>query len=217
MGSPKAPKRTKGANVVHLADIVVAGVLGAAVLAIVLLARCVARNTRLITELRAELTAQKILALTNLPAAAGAEAEATDTVPVRARGHLALLAGTDEGGPAPRARFRGAWSTRYRNLTVTLAAATVFIGGGITAVALTIPGVGRDRGETSPSVAPGAPGKKEQQPPAGDCDATASRTGGPDPDDDNLPQHTLWHLEYHSAWVTDPATGDCPPAVVLAS
>lgn len=198
---------------VHLADVVLAGVLGAAILAIVLMSRCTARNTRLINELRAELTAQKILTLTanaHLPAAAGAEAEAADPVPVRARGHLALLAGTDEGGTAPSARFRGAWNTRCRTLTVTVTAATVLIGGGA-AVVFTVPGLGPGRG-APPAVAPGIPGKKEQQPtPTDDCDNEIPRAaGGPDPDpepndsSEPLPLPAVWLNESRTPRTTRP-------------
>ncbi|WP_030237001.1 hypothetical protein [Streptomyces sp. NRRL S-350] len=157
---------------VHLADVVLAAILGAAVLAIVLLARSHARHAKLINELRAEVTAQKILALTSaaaLPAAtAGGEGEITEpcTSRAKAKGHLALVAHEADAAPAvPRHRLRASWAARRRALTVGVTAATVLVGG--TAAAIVTTGTtGRPADPSSVTVpaAPPAPGKKKQPP-----------------------------------------------------
>jgi hypothetical protein len=85
-------KTTTGGNVT---DVLLAGVLGAAVLAIVLLARSVRRLTEQTTQLRAEVTAQKIAALQQrAPAPAPVEEELE---PARRKRHLTLYIG---GGAA---------------------------------------------------------------------------------------------------------------------
>ncbi|MGW4007870.1 hypothetical protein [Streptomyces sp. NPDC004763] len=108
-----------------MTDVLISGVLGAAVLAIVLLYRSDQRKTRQLNELRAEVTAQKIAArlqrTTPAPAADELEEE-----PARRKKHLALYIG---GGAAAILaalgdRFRSVWS-RHRVVTAVGAAVTV--------------------------------------------------------------------------------------------
>lgn len=73
-------------------DVLLAGVLGAAVLAIVLLHRAQQKQTELITQLRAEVTAQRIAAITGRPTPL-AEDEDQLQEPVRRKRHLALYIG----------------------------------------------------------------------------------------------------------------------------
>jgi hypothetical protein len=81
-------KLTTGGKVT---DVLLAGVLGAAVLAIVLLARSVRRLAEQTNQLRAEVTAQKIAALQQrAPAPAPVDEEPE---PVRRKRHLALYIG----------------------------------------------------------------------------------------------------------------------------
>jgi hypothetical protein len=75
-------------------DVLISGVLGAAVFAIALLYRMVRRNSRLIAQLHAENTAAKIAAITGCPPAAPTLAVVPD-------------AGTDPLA-TPRATRRGA-------------------------------------------------------------------------------------------------------------
>ncbi|MFD8035564.1 hypothetical protein ACFV3F_43975 [Streptomyces sp. NPDC059717] len=76
-------------------DVLLAGVLGAAVLAIVLLQRTSKKHTQLLAELKAEATAAKIarLAQQQAPISVPAQAEDEDAEPVRRKRHLALYIG----------------------------------------------------------------------------------------------------------------------------
>ncbi|MFG2404181.1 hypothetical protein ACGFR8_07555 [Streptomyces brevispora] len=112
-----------------LALVVQAGVLGAVVLAVVLLHQGQKRNRQIITQLNAELAAQKIAALTQrgptpLPA--------QEPEPARRKRHLALHIG---GGLAAflaslGSRASNAWTNhRAATVTVTTAAASVAVAG----------------------------------------------------------------------------------------
>ncbi|MEU7092934.1 hypothetical protein [Kitasatospora aureofaciens] len=160
----------------HVADLVLAGVLGAVILAVALLARSHARQGQLISSLRAELTAQKIVAMTTA-AAVGAEREVAESSPVRAKGHLSLCANNAAGGTAIGERFRGTWA-RYRHLTITVTAAGI-LAGGAAAVAVASVGPYASPGNIPPAVAPGVPGKKsEQRSEDDDCDDSDKMAGG---------------------------------------
>ncbi|MGY5033247.1 hypothetical protein ACWC9U_20610 [Streptomyces sp. 900116325] len=114
-----------------MADVVLAGVLGAVVLAVLLLHKARQKDRALITQLRAEMAAQKIAALTHTgPVLYGAEEaeEAEPPEPVRRKRHLALYIG---GGVAAFIAFTGErarslWKNR-RTATATVTVASVAV------------------------------------------------------------------------------------------
>lgn len=116
------PTHTLGA---YMTDVLICGVLGAAVLAIVLLYRSDRKKTKQLDELRADLTAQKIATLRQRTAAAPAAVEPEEE-PARRKRHLALYIG---GGAAAILaalgdRARAVWK-RHRTATAVGAAVTV--------------------------------------------------------------------------------------------
>ncbi|MFH8577209.1 hypothetical protein [Streptomyces zaomyceticus] len=110
-----------------MADVLLAGVLGAVVLAVVLLYRAHQRDRARITQLSAELAAQKIAALTfggpiPLP-------DEEDPEPVRRKGHLSLYTG-GAGVAAVLVSFRDRiWAATSGNthLVAAVAAATLAV------------------------------------------------------------------------------------------
>ncbi|MEW2631580.1 hypothetical protein AB0903_07965 [Streptomyces sp. NPDC048389] len=133
-----------------MTDVLIAGVLGAAVFAIYLLYRSHMKHTKLINELRAELTAQKIAALTqaHLDPTVDVDGEGQEEGCVRRKGHLTLLCG---GGVASALasigdRCHSAWND-HRRLTATAAATTVAVAG--TAVAVLVVASGDSSGATT--------------------------------------------------------------------
>lgn len=136
--------------------VLLAGVLGAAVLAIVLLSRGYQRNRQHITELRAEVTAQKIAAM----AKPGPRHAAAPPEPDRRKGHLALYIGG--GIAAALASFGGRLRSAIRaHRAVTVAVASVAAAG--TAAAITMAG----GTGTAPIDEPArAPGRMAPAPPA---------------------------------------------------
>ncbi|MER7835266.1 hypothetical protein ABTY98_04985 [Streptomyces sp. NPDC096040] len=155
-------------------DVLLAGVLGAAVLAIVLLHRAQQKHAALITELRAEVTAQKIAALTQQPMATVPE-EDEALEPVRRKRHLALYIGSGVAAVLSSLgeRLRSLWQ-RHRAATATGTAVVVATAG--TAAALYL---------TSTESAPPAPGPAT--PPAAAPEAASTENNGEDnaaaPDD----------------------------------
>ncbi|WP_228976753.1 hypothetical protein [Streptomyces sp. DH12] len=144
-------------------DVLLAGVLGASVLAIVLLYRENVRHTQQINQLKADIVAQKIAtALNTKPGSADPTATADlapvpdeapgPASPVRKKRHMKLYAG---GGGVAAAlvwlgdRISAAWAG-HRGITATAAAVTVAVFGAAT-LALTTDGA-------APTRASGAPG-----------------------------------------------------------
>ncbi|MDX3239743.1 hypothetical protein PV392_29475 [Streptomyces sp. ME03-5709C] len=116
-----------------MADLVLAGVLGAAVLAIVLLYRGYQRNRALITQLRAELAAQKIAAMSHQHS----PRHAVPPDPARRKGHLSLYMGG--GVLAAVFSFGGRIREVWRAHRVVTAAVTTVAAAG-TAAAITFTG-----------------------------------------------------------------------------
>ncbi|MFC3346097.1 hypothetical protein ACFOOM_01295 [Streptomyces echinoruber] len=142
-----------------MTDVLIAGVLGAAVLAIVLLHRSNRKHAEMINQLRAEITAAKIAALQQrtIPAPAGDEPEPE---PVRRRRHLALYIG---GGVAAVLaslgdRLRPLWQ-RHRAATAAGTAVAVAAASTAAALYLTLNDHPSDAGGHHPrAAAPGTPG-----------------------------------------------------------
>ncbi|THA50832.1 hypothetical protein [Streptomyces sp. A1136] len=132
-----------------MADVLIAGVLGAAVFAIFLLYRSHVKHTQLINELRAELTAQKIAALTQTHLRdPTVEVDCLEEGRARRKGHLTLLCG---GGVASALacigdRCQSAWKG-HRRLAATVAATTVAVAG--TAVVVLVVASGDSSGATN--------------------------------------------------------------------
>jgi hypothetical protein len=141
-----------------------AGVLGAVVLALVLLYRANQRNRARISELTAELAAQKIAALTmgggltSLPRDDDEDPD-LEAEPVRRKRHLALYMGggvvafVTTFGDRVRAAVRG------RRVTATLTAATLAVAGSA-ALMVTSGNGANGSAEERPQAAPTAPAKK---------------------------------------------------------
>lgn len=114
-----------------MADVLISGVLGAAVFAIFLLYRSHVKHTKLINELRAELTAQKIAALTQtrLDPTVDVNGERQEEHCGRRKGHLTLLCGEGMASALSSIgdRCQSAWN-EHRRLTAT-AATTVAVAG----------------------------------------------------------------------------------------
>lgn len=116
-----------------MADLLLAGVLGAVVLAVVLLTRTVQRNRQLIQQLRAEVAAQQIAAMTQQPG----PRHAAPPDPARRKGHLSLYAGG--GVVAAVASFGGRLRDMWRaHRAVTVVVSSVAAAG--TAAAITMTG-----------------------------------------------------------------------------
>ncbi|MBT2453335.1 hypothetical protein [Streptomyces sp. ISL-86] len=131
-----------------MVDVLIAGVLGAAVFAIFLLYRSHAKHTQLINELRAELTAQKIAALTQTHLDPTVEVDCQEEGRVRRKAHLTLLCG---GGVSSAIacigdRCQSAWKD-HRRLAATAAATTVAVAG--TAVVVLVVASGDSSGATN--------------------------------------------------------------------
>lgn len=114
-----------------MADVVLAGILGAVVLAVALLHKVSQKNRKVITQMRAEMAAQQIVALTGtapiriLPD----ETEEEPPEPARRKGHLALYI----GGLAAVLAFAGSRAVTlwrmHRTATVTVTAASMAVAG----------------------------------------------------------------------------------------
>lgn len=119
-----------------MVDAFLSGVLGAVVLALVLIARQQRNLTAAITQLRVEITAQKIATLTHR--APPAETPEDIPEPARRKRHLALYIG---GGAVAAFTALGAWFRsiwrRHRAATATATAVTIAAAGTATALVLT--------------------------------------------------------------------------------
>ncbi|MFJ6562010.1 hypothetical protein ACIQMV_19540 [Streptomyces sp. NPDC091412] len=130
-----APVITEGGTV---NDMLLAGLLGATITALVLLYRSHTRHEALITQLRAELAAEKIARITAAQARPPSPVSGDEPEPVRRKRHLTLYIG---GGVVAiihslRGRSRQVWK-HHRAATVTAAAGVVAAAG--TTVALLMP------------------------------------------------------------------------------
>ncbi|MFE7216783.1 hypothetical protein ACFY0A_37585 [Streptomyces sp. NPDC001698] len=144
-------------------DMLLAGALGATIMALVLLYRSHTRHKALTTLLRAELAAEKIARIAAAQARPPSPLPADEPEPVRRKRHLALYIG---GGVAAiihslRDRSRQVWQ-HHRVATVTAAAGVVAVAGASVALLMppsstatpTLPPVGPEG--ASPAVLPEA-------------------------------------------------------------
>ncbi|MFF5668877.1 hypothetical protein ACFY8S_01855 [Streptomyces hygroscopicus] len=165
-----------------MAEVVLAGVLGAAVLAIVLLYKNGQRQADRLTKLEAELAAEKIARITQQPVPLPATAEEEEPEPAYRKRHLALYIGGGVAalftslGPRLRDLVR-----RHRTAAVTAAASSVLVA---TSAVAYYANAGSDAtpDSTSPSPAATAPdinGSHDQAPEAGahDKDRADDKTG----------------------------------------
>ncbi|MFF0395092.1 hypothetical protein ACFYSJ_04780 [Streptomyces sp. NPDC005248] len=163
-----------------MTDVVLAGVLGAVVLAVVLLHKARKRDRAVITQLRAEMAAQQIAALTQTgPMLYSTEetAEGEPQEPARRKRHLALYIG---GGVAAFIAFTGErarslWKN-HRTATASVTAASLAVAAA-GAFALTST-EGTSPTKAVPSVtAPGAPDVALEAAPEAASDTASDGTG----------------------------------------
>lgn len=194
-------------------QVLLVGVLGAAVLAIVLLDKNQRRQTARLTKIEAELAAEKIARLTQQPAPPAIPAQEEEPPePTRRKRHLALYIG---GGVAAvfgslGARLRSLWN-RSPALATTGTVTVVAVAS--TAAALYLPPNGSS--PDTPNVP--QPATVSDQPHAKISEIPGRQSGASSKDDDRAARDDTWHKNADASSFTVLRSGAEEPPELSAS